>query len=297
MRIALIRLTLIFTLTMLVTASVPVMRFCGDFGFTVLPLRKVIKKNSLIILTAYGESQRIIDFLNQKYPVYLESKDHHRVNLNLKSVYEGMYNETQAILEPAEELVAGKTYYFKIDSLRLNAEKRFLYRRTSGFEMEPIAWTIEPSTDTELPVLLNPPKWIGKYVENNFCSAFPTYALFKISVRDVSEVLVKTEFVELETGRSAIFCLPFDQKDTLWVGAGSCAGPFTYRRKKGKYKVRFSLMDICGNTNNQWTEWIEYDNPYYQYYEEVKKDYEEETKKAKETGYRLPPVFLPPLED
>lgn len=297
MRIAFIRLALIFTLTMLVTASVPVMRFCGEYGFTVLPSCKAIKKNSLIILTAYGKSQRIIDFLNQKYPVYLESEDHHRVKLQLKSVYDGMYNEKQAILEPAEELVAGKTYYFKIDSLRFNEEKRFLYRRTSDFEMDPIAWTIEPSIDTVLPVLQDSPKWIGKYVENNFCGAMPTYALFKISVRDASEVLVKTEFVELETGKSAIFCLPFHQKDTLWIGAGSCAGPFTYRRKKGKYKVRFSLMDICGNTNNQWTEWIEYDNPYYQYYEEVKKAYEEETKKAKETGYRLPPVFLPPLED
>ncbi len=43
-----------------------------------------------------------------------------------------------------------------------------------------------------------------------------------------------------------------------------CSGAFNYK-EKGKYKVRFSLMDICGNENNTWTTWVEFDSPFEEY--------------------------------
>ncbi|MEM1357206.1 MAG: hypothetical protein AAGF89_03365, partial [Bacteroidota bacterium] len=78
------------------------------------------------------------------------------------------------------------------------------------------------------------------------------------------QLLVKTELASLESGKANIYFLKLDQSGKVNVGHGMCSGAFTYKRS-GKYKVRFSLMDICGNESEKWTEWVVFNTPFEQF--------------------------------
>jgi hypothetical protein len=240
-------------------ASGQVFADCSGDGLWVFPRTETIKQNSHIVLTGYFRSQKIITSLNKKYPIYLESEGH-RVKLNIKNTYKGMFELTQAILEPDEKLIAGRTYQLKIDKLD-EFESSLVSRWNSELgKNEPITWKVDGGTDTEIPKLLNQPELVDKRTIHYGCGP-AIYADFKIQTKDESEVLVKTELVDLESGESTIYFLSFADTDTLSVGHGMCSGAFDYKAND-KYKVRFSLMDICGNENNEWTAWIEFDSPF-----------------------------------
>lgn len=61
----------------------------------------------MIVLTGYARSQNIVISLNEEYLIYLESEGH-RVKLNVRSTYKGLFELTQAIIEPDDQLIAGK---------------------------------------------------------------------------------------------------------------------------------------------------------------------------------------------
>jgi hypothetical protein len=69
--------------------------------------------------------------------------------------------------------------------------------------------------------------------------------------------------MNLKSGESVTYFLTNNDKDTLSIEQGMCAGACRYHEKL-KYQVRFSLMDICGNKNNEWPAWIEFDSPFEQ---------------------------------
>ena len=239
--------------------SLPIFADCDGDGLWALPRSGSIKQNSKFVLTGYFRSQRIVTSLNKKYPIYLES-DQHKVKLIVKNTYKGMFELTQAILYPEEKLIAGKTYVLKIDNLD-QFENSLLFRRNAKIDQkEPIAWTIEEGTDNQNPLFLSPPELVDKRTIHYGCGP-EVYADFKIKVTDESELLFQTEFVDIKSGNSTIYVLNLDDTETLSVGHGMCAGAFEYK-ENGQYKVRFLLMDICGNNNNEWTSWIKFDSPY-----------------------------------
>jgi hypothetical protein len=230
-------------------------RFSRAFDLVLIPGHTNIEK----IIELNKTSEVILTSLNKKYPVYLESEGH-KVKLNVKSTYKGLFELTQAILEPDEKLIAGRTYQLKIDKLD-EFESSLVSRWNSELgKDEPITWKVDGGTDTETPELLNIPELVDKRTIHYGCGP-AIYADFKIQAKDESELLVKTELVDLESGESTTYFLNFDDTDTLSVGHGMCSGAFDYK-ENGKYKVRFSLMDICGNENEKWTAWIEFDSPF-----------------------------------
>lgn len=232
---------------------------CASSGIWAFPQNGVIKQNSWIMIEGYATSQKIINSLNQDYPIYLESKGH-KVKLNVTSIFKGQFQLTQAILTPDEKLISSRTYTLKIDNLDKH-EKTLLTKWNSDTnEKEPITWEVEGATDTEAPVLSNQSGLVNKRTVHYGCGP-AIYADFKIQTRDESDVLVKTELVDLESGESTTYFLSINDSDTLSVGHGMCSGAFDYKENR-KYKVRFSLMDICGNENNKWTDWIEFESPF-----------------------------------
>ena len=170
-----------------------------------------------------------------------------------------MFHLTQAILTPNEKLISGRTYYLKIDNLDKYEETLLTKWNSETNESEAISWKVEGGTDTRTPESLNQPKLVDKRTIYYGCGP-AIYLDFKFQVKDESEILIKTELMDLESSESTTYCLSFKNTDTLSVGHGMCSGEFNYKENH-KYKVRFSLMDVCGNENKEWTAWIEFDSP------------------------------------
>lgn len=233
---------------------------CAASGLWTFPASGTIKQNSWIVIEGYSSSQKIITSLNDKYPIYLKS-DGHKVRLNVKSTYKGMFELTQAILVPDEKLISGRTYQLKIDNLSEYETSLLTKWNTELGKREPIVWKVEGEADLSTPKLLNIPKLVDKRTIGYGCGP-AIYADFKIQIEDDSEVLIKTELVDLKSGETNTYYLKIYESDTLSVGHGMCSGAFDFKENT-KYKIRFSLMDICGNESKHWTSWIEFEGPFY----------------------------------
>lgn len=232
---------------------------CAGDGLWAFPKTETIKQNSLIVLTGYARSQKIVTSLNKEYPIYLYSEGH-KVKLKVKNIYKGMFKLTQAILEPDEKLISGRTYQLKIDNLSESENSLLSIWDSELSKKEPISWRVEEGIDTQVPELLTQPELIDKRTKYYGCGP-AIHADFKIHTKDESDLLIKTELLDLENDESNIYLLSLDDVDTLSVGHGMCSGAFNYK-ETGRYKVRFSLMDICGNRSSEWTAWIEFDSPF-----------------------------------
>ncbi|MEM9526045.1 MAG: hypothetical protein AAGA31_05510, partial [Bacteroidota bacterium] len=132
---------------------------CAGSGLWTYPHSGAINQNSLIVLEGYARSQRIINSLNNKYPVYLESSGH-CVQLILKSTHRGMFDITQAILIPDEKLILDRTYQLVIDNLEDDERLLLMEWNSSLGGRKPIAWKVEGQTDYIAPKLLSPPELV-----------------------------------------------------------------------------------------------------------------------------------------
>jgi len=222
---------------------------CDDSGLWVYPANKKLAPNSYILLTGFSSSQKIIESLNSKYPVYLEADDH-RVNLNIVEKNKGMFELTQALLHPTRELVAGKTYYLKIDSL--DAWSQTL--------LTDFSWIVSDKKDVIQPQWENEPRISSEIVELYGCGS-EVYVIFDLDIIDESKVLVNTELIDLETNESTKYFLTLNKESKLYIGQSMCAGAFLLE-KISQCKVRFELWDLSGNKTEMWTSWIAFDSPY-----------------------------------
>lgn len=232
---------------------------CASSGILAFPENRQIKQNSWIVLEGFAASQEIINALNQDYPVYLEAEGH-KVKLNVKSIHEGMYHLTQALLMPDEKLISGRKYFLKIDNLPSDQESLLSKWNMEDHKLEPIAWNVEAGTDISIPTMVGSPELVNKRTTEYGCGP-DVYADFKIQAVDESALLFKTELVNLVNGESSVYYLSSIESSILSVGHDMCSGAFDFS-EKGKYKVRFSVMDSCGNTNGEWSVWLEFDSPF-----------------------------------
>jgi len=259
--------TLIF-----VTILTNIFAICDDRGLWFFPENKTIKQNSWFMIEGYATSQSIINSLNNKYPVYLQSGKH-KVKLIVISTHKGAFGLTQAILKPAKKLKSGKTYQLKIDNLD-DEQKNELLRQT-GDQRETPAWIIEKRADTKVPKWAKTPQF-----KENQCIHFgcgpEVYAIFDIDVTDESEFLVKTEFKNIHTNTTTTYFLVSKNKQVK-VGHGMCAGAFKYASDENhKFQVRFLITDASGNQQSKFSEPIKFKNPYSEFEED--ENYENSTK-------------------
>ncbi len=98
------------------------------------------------------------------------------------------------------------------------------------------------------------PKFLNtSYIEYGCGPAI--FAHFQVRIDDASETLVKTEVVNLQNKEKTIYYLS-SRDGKIDIGHGMCSGAFSFR-EKGKYKVRFDLMDASGNSFGRWSKWTE----------------------------------------
>jgi hypothetical protein len=84
-------------------------------------------------------------------------------------------------------------------------------------------------------------------------------AIFNVSNRNSIEIWYKTEVIEISTKTKTIFYIT-DLENKLNVGHGMCSGAFSFK-SSGKYKVRFTPMNIDGETLKT-TEWKVFNSPF-----------------------------------
>ncbi|MGV3540663.1 MAG: hypothetical protein ACO1OQ_12695 [Rufibacter sp.] len=232
---------------------------CGPAAIWAFPMKKEIKQNSWILLEGYSMSQQVIQNLDKKYPVFLTAKGH-KVKLLVQETNKGEFQVTQALLKPSEPLITGQEYVLQIENLP-EYEKRSLTRwNPKSNKSEPISWLVEKGKDNHIPKLKTAPQLAGSKVKAFGCGP-EVYAQFKFELVEKDEVWVKTEVVNISTGKRTTYLVPLSDTDTLSIGHGMCAGPFKFVRAN-KYKARFTHMDIAGNSTGKWTAWKEFDSPF-----------------------------------
>lgn len=85
---------------------------------------KQLNARSCILIKGYGNTQTIIDSLTIDYPIFLESKNNHKVNLIVEDSNKSRFRVNQALLKPQEELIIGEAYSLKVDNLEVTKNSK-----------------------------------------------------------------------------------------------------------------------------------------------------------------------------
>ncbi len=234
---------------------------CGDPGLSVFPKNGVIKPNSWILISSGGSGRDVVNSLNQDFPVYLLQGNGDTLALKVIQIETGQHDSPiQAMLKPVENLIVGQSYSLQIDGLDKYQEKILFKSYTSIDKAAKISWTVRGEPDSLKPLSLAEPTFIDKSAFYWSCGS-SAWANFKISAQDQSSLLVETELLEVATGKSHTFHLGLGADGIVGVGHSMCGGVFDFT-VTGLYKVRFRLMDICGNKNASWSGWTEFKSPF-----------------------------------
>lgn len=230
---------------------------CGPGRMEFFPVQKEISLNSMFIIQGNSPNNQktINSFKNRK--VYLESKSGEIIELKLQEIFNGEMNYLiQAIFKPTKELRANTTYFLKYNNQTEN-ETNEMERLING-KNEKVYWK---TTDTKNIEILNP----NLHIEFEKTEVIPygcgpsVNAIFNVKNKSKSEIWYKTEVVETATNKKNVYYIK-EWNGKLNVGHGMCSGAFTYN-KTGKYKVRFTPMNIDGNSLKT-TDWKTFESPF-----------------------------------
>lgn len=244
------RMKLLILFIFLISGSSEGFAYCLKYVIDFWPKEKTIKQNSIIIINGYGGSQKVINKLNRKYPIYLKSGAH-KVNLKVKEIINGD-NIRQAILILDEKLEADKEYLLFIDNL---PEKHFSGYRSGDYIPETkkyyfAKWTVENGIDTVYPIWKVKPVEKSKSYKEYGCGP-AAYVHFRFVAEDKSSYVIKAKIINSLTKRkSEYFLEPGDS--ILMVGYGMCSGPFRFKYG-ANFEVSFDIMDASGNLT-EWTD-------------------------------------------
>jgi hypothetical protein len=200
----------------------------------------------------------LLDSLDEEYAVQLRGRDH-RVPLEVVEKKQGNGIE-QVLLRPKEALKAGERYRLRIPDIGKEREKQLLisYDDEEG-KREWIAWYVRSEKDQRAPEWEEWPEHTGNSYEELGCGP-SIKAIFQMDAEDASEIWVRVELKALKTGRTDRYILSLGDDGRLEVGHGMCSGAFSFL-EDSEYEARFKLLDASANANEQWSEWIPFDNP------------------------------------
>lgn len=228
---------------------------CSGYGISIFPSNNSIKQNSIFMLEAYAHSREIIDDLNSKYPIYLQSGDK-IVKLIVGEKYDSQFELSQVLLKPESTLEPGLEYELKIDNLPEYNDLRRYNRDTE--EYEKITFNIEDSEDTEKPILNSKPIRIDESFAMYGCGPAMS-VIFDLPISDDSEVLIKTTVKSLKSKKETTYYIE-PGNNQISVGHGMCSGAFTFN-EGDEYEVEFEFMDASGNIISWSGERIKFKKP------------------------------------
>ncbi len=231
---------------------------CGACKVLVTP-KDEINQNTMIMIEGHGLCSKLVEKLNVKHPIYLET-DKHRVKLKVLQINKGMFLKSQVLLKPTSRLLDGKIYSLKIDNLDENKKQYFLKWNDQKEKFTNFFWKASnKKLDKQKPKWETKPKLLNIHNATFGCGR-NVHVVFDLKFKDKSNVFIKTELYNLKTKKSKIYLLTPTMDSKLYVGYSKCSGEFKFE-DNGKYKIRFSLIDIFGNTSD-WSDWIEFKTPF-----------------------------------
>ncbi len=247
----------LFLLFFVTFSTKPAFAECTMSGMQFLPHQKEISLNSRFIIQGYAYSEETINSFKNRI-IYLESESGEVVELNLLEILTGQMSLTQAIFNSCEELKPNTIYFLKYSDQTESETRDMLQWNSEKKEMEKVFWK---TTSTPMTEILNPDLKI-QYENTEFvhygCGPSAN-AIFNVKNKTESEIWYKTEVVDLSTNKKTIYYITA-WNDKLNVGHDMCSGAFTFDIK-GKYKVRFTPMNIDGKSLKT-TDWITFDSPF-----------------------------------
>ncbi|WP_299227718.1 hypothetical protein [uncultured Psychroserpens sp.] len=230
---------------------------CSSSGMYFFPEQKEISISSIFIIQGYYNSQKTINSFKNR-TVYLENENGELIELNLQEILTGQMHLTQAIFCPTEDLKPNTTYYLKYSDQTESETKKMLVYNRDKEKREKVYWK---TTEKKAIKAINPNlkvEFENTAVVHYGCGTSAN-AIFNIKNKLDSEIWFKTEVVDLSTNSKNVFYIT-EWDDKLNVGHGMCSGAFTYKNK-GKYKVRFTPMNIDGKSLKT-TNWIIFESPF-----------------------------------
>lgn len=241
------RKTGLLLLFFLLAAPLFALRIAWDLDFW--PQNRQLSPNSFIIIEGIADGRNTVEELNKKYTVTLKTGSQ-IIPLEIIKLYEGNYSKSMAVLKPVKKLTEGLTYKLCIDSLDQYENEQL--------ERDSLYFKVCLPSDYESPVWLSSPSFSGKYRhEKGVVNG--SFAEFCACIDDDSPVFVRTELKDLKSGKIFEYLLTV-QYNQLRIGTERYFGEFRLI-DSSMYEVRFSLMDICGNTNDSLTSAIQFISP------------------------------------
>ena len=230
---------------------------CSGSGMNFFPSTQEISLNSMFIIQGYAFSQKTINSFKNR-TIYLESENGELIVLELQELLKGQMQLTQAFFRPVSELKPNTTYTLKYSDQTENEGREMTRYNREKKEREKVYWktTNKKSIDN---LNSNLTLEFEKTEVVHYGCGPEANAIFKIKNKPKSEVWYKTEVIELETNKKSVYYIK-EWNGTLNVGHDMCSGAFTFNRK-GKYKVRFTPMNIDGKTLKT-TNWKVFESPF-----------------------------------
>jgi hypothetical protein len=228
------RIILICLLTIIIQSSIFGKCIHGAF-YT--PQNDTIKPESLILLDVvfYKENYdfKVIQELNNKYPVFLVS-DSHKVDLEVLEINIGDVQIIQAVLKPKEKLIPGNLYKIVIKNLDKDSSYINMRCNIKNWNFEVAQWYVIESNDTILPRILSKPKFIKKH-SKRYGDGPEVLVKFQLKSNKNNIVLVEAE-LKSRYGKSKNFILWMEEDNMVNVGRNMCSGGFELKYNSG-YKV------------------------------------------------------------
>lgn len=244
--------------------ALPLVADCVSDWTSVYPKGREIYQNSKIVITGAGLTVDIIRGLDEAYPIYLLcrgelSSNDDKIRLVKKVFISGQAGVSQAVFEPERELIPNNCYYLMVDNL---GDQTTTSLENEGYGVgayQDKFWIVVDRRDCTPPVVLKEPEFrSGETIHYGCGTSVGSEFDIVVDDWDDSDVFVMTELTQISTGETFTYLLTLSE-NKLYVGKGMCGGAFLYRQ--GDYKVRFKIYDICGNTSDKWTTWIEHESP------------------------------------
>ncbi|MFD2561478.1 hypothetical protein [Aquimarina rubra] len=229
---------------------------CMGKGMQFFPSTKEISLNSMFIIQGYALSQKTINSFKAT-TIYLESENGQLIELNLQEILKGQMRLTQAIFRPVSELKPNTTYFLKYSDQKENERVAIREYGSDKKEREKVYWKTTDKKALE-PLNSNLNLEFEKTEVIYYAGGPSANVIFNVKNKSNSEIWYKTEVVDLNTDIKNVFYIK-ESNGKLNVGRGMCSGAFTYK-SKGKYKVRFTPMNIDGKSLKT-TDWKTFDSP------------------------------------
>ena len=227
---------------------------CGGGGLTAFPHSGKIRKNCVFVVDGYASSQKVIQGLTKKFPVYLKSGSE-QIPLKVLEICVGDFYMTQAILKPEKPLTSGKEYQLIIENLPGHNQLSVYNPKTH--KSDPISYFVTDASDTDAPVWTQKPKEKDKSLVHFGCGP-SIHVNFKLNVKEESDFLIRTTVKNVKTGSETTYYIG-SEDNVLSIGHGMCSGAFDFDDSVN-YEAKFAVMDFSGNVSGE-TEWVAFTKP------------------------------------